>query len=177
MTDTNNKDGVYPTNNPAMTPENKLREEFDKAMCKYLDYLGMKDSASHNEMLKDTVEELRNIHQDVIEVMKSVGWGILNDGETFYKKGYELEPRLHFTFSMKQAYEIAKIVLNERTTAYTKGVEVGRVEERLDELAILGVHLDRQLYGYTNVSVYSLYKYIQDRVEHLKTNPRPDNKI
>lgn len=48
--------------------------------------------------------------------MESIGFGLLLDGQTFYKKGYELKPREHTTFSMTQAYEIKNAI----TTAVAK---------------------------------------------------------
>lgn len=40
-------------------------------------------------------------------------------------------------------------------------------EARESELEILAVHLDRQLAGYTSVSVDSVYRYIEKRKEAL----------
>lgn len=54
------------------------------------------------------------IHKPVIETMNTLGYGLLKDGNTFYKKGYELYPRLVVTFSMNQAYEIHKALHQTR---------------------------------------------------------------
>lgn len=61
-------------------------------------------------------EEVQEVHSEVIKVMESIGFGLLLDGQTFYKKGYELKPREHTTFSMTQAYEIKNAI----TTAVAK---------------------------------------------------------
>lgn len=52
------------------------------------------------------IEEIKRIHASVIKTMNNMGYGLLLDGKTFYKIGYEIEPRKHPTFTMTQAYEI-----------------------------------------------------------------------
>lgn len=49
-------------------------------------------------------------HKPVIDVMRKIGYGLMNDNETFYELGMELEPRSGVTFSMTQAYVIAKAI-------------------------------------------------------------------
>ena len=44
-------------------------------------------------------------------------------------------------------------------------------QARASELELLAVHLDRQLAGYTNVSVDSVYRYIEQRKETLSNPP------
>ena len=68
------------------------------------------------------------IHKPVIETMKKNGFGLLKDGETFYKLGYELDPRGNTTFTMSQAYEIHKALASERTRLLS--VESMKMEER-----------------------------------------------
>lgn len=64
------------------------------------------------------------IHATVVEAMKSVGYGLLKDGETFYRIGMELAPRDGITFSMREAYEIHRLL----TTAMQRAYEAGRKE-------------------------------------------------
>jgi hypothetical protein len=68
------------------------------------------------------------VHQPVIDTMSRLGFGLLKNGETFYQKGYELDISLGITFSMHQAYEIHKHLLQ----AYSEGA--GRVLGILEEL-------------------------------------------
>ena len=74
-------------------------------------------------------EEVQEVHSEVIKVMESIGFGLLLDGQTFYKKGYELKPREHTTFSMTQAYEIKNAittaVAKAGKKAYAEGFEDG----------------------------------------------------
>ncbi len=49
-------------------------------------------------------------HKPVIEVMRKIGYGLMTDNETFYELGMELEPRSGITFSMRQAYVIARAI-------------------------------------------------------------------
>ena len=44
-------------------------------------------------------------------------------------------------------------------------------QARASELELLAVHLDRQLAGYTNVSVDSVYRYIEQRKEAVSNPP------
>lgn len=53
------------------------------------------------------------------------------------------------------------------TTALTETDQ----QARASELELLAVHLDRQLAGYTNVSVDSVYRYIEQRKETLSNPP------
>ncbi len=67
----------------------------------------MSDYKQNTEQLKK-IEEVKKIHREVINFMDSIGYGLLTDGETFYQKGMELEPREGITFTMRQAYEVTK---------------------------------------------------------------------
>jgi hypothetical protein len=55
-------------------------------------------------------EEINKIHEPVIKAMSIIEYGLLKDGDTFYEKGMELEPRSGITFTMRQAYVIAKAI-------------------------------------------------------------------
>ncbi len=69
----------------------------------------------------------QEIHKPIIETMEKMGYGLLTDGETFYLKGMELEPRNGITFTMNQAYAIynyvTTLISHERVEAYKKGAE------------------------------------------------------
>jgi len=62
----------------------------------------------------DTTEydEAVRIHEAVIGKMRTMGYGLLLDGETFYELGYELfygsESWSDFIFTMHQAYSICQ---------------------------------------------------------------------
>ncbi len=61
--------------------------------------------------MTDKKEELKEIHQEVITFMSDRGYGLLTDGDTFYQKGMELEPRNGITFTMTQAYAIKNFLI------------------------------------------------------------------
>lgn len=56
-------------------------------------------------------------------------------------------------------------------TMLTKELTETDQQARASELELLAVHLDRQLAGYTNVSVDSVYRYIEQRKETLSNPP------
>lgn len=50
------------------------------------------------------------IHSDQIKTMHDMGYGLLLDGFTFYKYGYELEPwNFEMNFTMHHAYEVHRL--------------------------------------------------------------------
>lgn len=55
--------------------------------------------------LKDEIE----MHAPVVKTMEEMGYGLLTDGETFYRRGHEIKPREGITFTMRQAYEIHRL--------------------------------------------------------------------
>lgn len=57
------------------------------------------------------IDEIKRIHAPVVQVMERMGYGLLLDGKTFYKIGYELAPRKHTTFTLTQAYEIHRLLI------------------------------------------------------------------
>lgn len=67
-----------------------------------------------------------SIHTPVIRLMGRFGYGLLKDGDTFYQKGYELNPRIGITFSMKQAYAIQGFMRSAYSITHAEGVEQGR---------------------------------------------------
>lgn len=55
-------------------------------------------------------EQAKRIHADQIETMHKMGYGLMLDGFTFYKYGYELEPwDYEQNFTMHHAYEIHQL--------------------------------------------------------------------
>lgn len=65
-------------------------------------------------------------HATVVETMEGVGYRLLKDGKTFYRRGLELAPKDCITFSMREAYEIHRFL----TTAMQRAYEAGREEEK-----------------------------------------------
>lgn len=60
-------------------------------------------------------EDAKRIHAEQIETMRQMGYGLMLDGFTFYKFGYELEPwNFETNFTMHHAYEIYRF-LTEQT--------------------------------------------------------------
>lgn len=108
-----------------------------------LDNASMGVSAStHIQTESIEWKEVLKVHAEVIIVMESIGFGLLLDGTTFYKKGYELKPREHTTFSMTQAYEIKNAITTavakekkSETLAFERGAVYGamRVKKELAE--------------------------------------------
>lgn len=97
--------------------------------------------------------EAVTIHKKIVVFMKTIDFGLMLDGNTFYKLGYEIKPKDHITFDMNQAYEIyydftseQKKLLNElmdnkkmSVNAYMnndiyEAIPVSVIEERLKEL-------------------------------------------
>ncbi len=58
-------------------------------------------------------EEAIKIHSEVVKTMDSVQYGLLKDGDTFYR--YGTEPKESITFSMRQAYEIHRFITTQQT--------------------------------------------------------------
>ena len=74
-------------------------------------------TATRSHTSKQYEDSLR-IHGDQVETMKRMGYGLMLDGFTFYKFGYELEPYdFEQNFQMHQAYEIHDFVKSELTQA------------------------------------------------------------
>jgi len=71
--------------------------------------------------------EAVKVHATVVETMKGVEYGLLKDGETFYRMGMELAPRDGITFSMRDAYEIHRF-LSSRDTYWKERVRQEIVE-------------------------------------------------
>jgi len=61
---------------------------------------------ANNHDSSPELEEAKRIHGDTIKQMHEMGYGLMKDGDTFYKLGYELNPRLVETFTMREAYAI-----------------------------------------------------------------------
>lgn len=102
-------------------------------------YPSTQDRPQQSQPTDDELLESKRIHGKTIEAMEAIGWGLLKDGKTFYKMGYELNPRLHFTFDMSQAYEIVQ----KLQEAYERGREdfaaeispiVKSIEKNMDNL-------------------------------------------
>jgi hypothetical protein len=56
-------------------------------------------------------EDAMRIHADQIKTMHDMGYGLMLDGFTFYKYGYELEPYdFEQNFQMHQAYDIHRFI-------------------------------------------------------------------
>lgn len=60
-------------------------------------------------------------HKPIVDMMSVHGFGLMKDGNTFYQRGYELDPRTGTCFDMNQAYEIANML--------QRNVPVERVSE------------------------------------------------
>lgn len=79
-------------------------------------------------------------HTTVIEKMSSLGFGLLTDGDTFYQKGYELNPRSSITFSMRQAYLLTTLSAQIRKEERQRLIrEITEKRKRAD--------VDRQIKG------------------------------
>ncbi len=56
-------------------------------------------------------QQAKRIHAEQIETMHKMGYGLMLDGFTFYKYGYELQPyEFERTFTMHHAYEIRSLL-------------------------------------------------------------------
>ncbi len=71
----------------------------------------------------NSLEETHRIHKSVIKTMEDMGYGLLTDGDTFYEKGMELEPRSGITFTMRQAYVIHKSITTHEQQAVERFVK------------------------------------------------------
>jgi hypothetical protein len=59
----------------------------------------------------EELEQAKRIHADQIATMHKMGYGLLLDGHTFYKYGYELKPwDFEQNFTMHHAYEIHRLL-------------------------------------------------------------------
>lgn len=61
-------------------------------------------------LTSDEYRQSMHTHVNEIETMRKMGYGLLLDGDTFYKIGCELEPYSGITFDMRQAYEIHRFI-------------------------------------------------------------------
>ena len=75
-------------------------------------------------------EEAIKIHSEVVKTMDGVGYGLLKDGETFYRYGTDADGIL---FSMREAYEIHRF-FSSRDTYWKERVrkEVESVSDQID---------------------------------------------
>jgi len=90
--------------------QNKYRQR------KKPDYIIPATNARTSKQYEDSLR----IHGEQIKTMEDMGYGLMLDGFTFYKVGYELEPYdFEQNFQMHQAYEIHKFV-NERVAQATE---------------------------------------------------------
>ena len=64
--------------------------------------------------------------EEVIKIMDSIGFALLKDGETFYKQGYELNPRINVIFTMNQAFYVAIAI--EKAISQTRLDTISEIE-------------------------------------------------
>jgi hypothetical protein len=79
----------------------------------YTDVPGDKYGTSSQQL-----EDAKRIHAPVIATMDAMGYGLMKDGDTFYKVGNEIQPFTRQNFNMTQAYAIHSFV---RATHHPKG--------------------------------------------------------
>jgi hypothetical protein len=78
---------------------------------------------SHGTRTSKELEEAKRIHAEPTETMHRMGYGLMLDGFTFYKYGYELEPwQFEMNFTMHHAYEIHNFVQTQFEPKDSKGV-------------------------------------------------------
>lgn len=65
-----------------------------------------------------------------IKTMLEMGYGLLTDGKTFYKNGYELDPRGNITYSMTQAYEISQAI--DQATSKAREEERNKLRQSVE---------------------------------------------
>jgi hypothetical protein len=67
-------------------------------------------------------------YEPVISAMRAMGYGLMLDGKTFYKLGYELDPYLSNIFNMHQACDV-----HAATQAAAQRVRVEELEWVLND--------------------------------------------
>ncbi len=82
-----------------------------------------------NSPSTESFEEAKRYHQPVIDTMHALGYGLMLDGDTFYTLGYELDPLLSVTFTMRQAYSIVNA--HETRAEQTANKQVVEAERQL----------------------------------------------
>lgn len=73
------------------------------------------------------LNQAKKFHQPVIDTMHAMGFGLMLDGKTFYRYGYEINPHAHVHFSMNAAYIVHD---------YAKKAHEDGYREALDQLKV-----------------------------------------